>query len=99
MKTVLKMLLKLLDGNINKVVREEIPSISYETVIEQVKMLPEQFLASVSAFIKLLETEQGNFTRNHAEQSKPKNKQAFFALAGKFTLTNVQTNDKHFKLM
>ena len=50
---------------------------SYEAVIEQVKMLPEQLLASVSAFINLHETEQGNFTRNHAEQSKPKNKQAF----------------------
>ena len=49
-------------------------------------MLPEQLLASVSAFIKLLETEQGNFTRNHAEQSKPKNKQAFFALSGKIHL-------------
>ena len=31
---------------------------SYETVIEQVKKLPEEFLISVSAFIKLLETEQ-----------------------------------------
>lgn len=59
---------------------------SYETVIEQVKMLPEPLLASVSAFIKLLETEQGNFTRNNAEQSKPKTKQAFFALAGKIHL-------------
>ena len=62
MKTVLKMLLKLLDGNINKVVREEILSISYETVIKQVKMLPEQLLASVSAFIKLFEAQQGDFT-------------------------------------
>ncbi|WP_315325515.1 hypothetical protein [Treponema socranskii] len=59
---------------------------SYETVIEQVKMLPEPLLASVSAFIKLLEIEQGDFTRNHAKQSKPKNKQAFFALAGKIHL-------------
>ena len=44
MKAVLKMLLKLLDGNINKVVREEISSMPYETVIEQVKMLPELLL-------------------------------------------------------
>ncbi|UTD04067.1 hypothetical protein E4N80_00575 [Treponema denticola] len=72
---------------------------SYETVIEQVKMLPEQLLASVSAFIKLLKAQQGDFTENYSDQAKPKNKQAFFALAGKFTLTNVQTNDKHFKLM
>ena len=35
---------------------------SYETVIEQVKMLPEQLLASVSAFIKLFEAQQGDFT-------------------------------------
>ena len=56
---------------------------SYETVIEQVKMLPESLLAPVSAFIKLLEAEQGE---NHAEQIKSKNKQAFFALAGKIHL-------------
>ena len=72
---------------------------SYETVIEQVKMLPELLLASVSTFIKLLEAEQCSFTENLAGHAKPKNKQAFFALAGKFTLSNVQTNDKHFKLM
>ena len=59
---------------------------SYETVIEQVKMLPESLLASVSAFIKLLEAEQGDFMGNHAEQIKSKNKQAFFALAGKIHL-------------
>lgn len=59
---------------------------SYETVIEQVKMLPEPLLASVSAFIKLLESEQSNFTENHTEQAKPKDKQAFFALAGKMHL-------------
>jgi len=59
---------------------------SYETVIEQVKMLPEPLLASVSAFIKLLESEQSNFTENNPEQSKPKNKQTFFALAGKMHL-------------
>jgi len=49
-------------------------SMSYETVIEQVKMLPESLLAPVSAFIKLLEAEQGDFMENHAEQIKPKNK-------------------------
>ena len=31
---------------------------SYDMVIEQVKTLPEQLLPSVSAFIKLLESEQ-----------------------------------------
>ncbi|MGI5074974.1 hypothetical protein E4N71_05890 [Treponema vincentii] len=59
---------------------------SYETVINQVKMLPEPLLASVSAFIKLLEAEQGDFTGNHTAQTKPKDKQAFFALAGKIHL-------------
>ena len=60
---------------------------SYETVIEQVKMLPEPLLASVSAFIKLLEAEQGReVTKNYTEQAKPKDKQAFFALAGKIHL-------------
>ena len=59
---------------------------SYETVIEQVKMLPEPLLASVSAFIKLLEAEQGYATENYTEQTKPKDKQAFFALAGKIHL-------------
>ena len=59
---------------------------SYETVIEQVKMLPEPLLASVSAFIKLLEAEQGYVTENYTKQAKPKDKQAFFALAGKIHL-------------
>ena len=59
---------------------------SYETVIEQVKMLPEPLLASVSAFIKLLEAEQGYVTGNYTKQAKPKDKQAFFALAGKIHL-------------
>lgn len=49
---------------------------SYETVIEQVKMLPEPLLASVSTFIKLLEAAQCNFTENYADLAKPKNKQA-----------------------
>ena len=51
----------------------------YETVIEQVKMLPELLLASVSPFIKLLESAQCNFTENYADLAKPKNKQTFFA--------------------
>ena len=55
----------------------------YETVIEQVKMLPEPLLATVSTFIKSLETEQGNFTKKHVNRSASKSKQAFFALAGK----------------
>ena len=60
---------------------------SYETVIEQVKMLPEPLLASVSAFIKLLEAEQGRGgTENYTKQAKPKDKQAFFALAGNIHL-------------
>ncbi|UTC57418.1 hypothetical protein ABK01_03520 [Treponema sp. OMZ 305] len=60
---------------------------SYETVIEQVKMLPEPLLASVSAFIKLLEAEQTcRVTENYTKQTKPKDKQAFFALAGKIHL-------------
>ena len=60
---------------------------SYDTVIEQVKMLPEPLLASVSAFIKLLEAEQGReVTKNHTKQAKPKDKQAFFALAGNIHL-------------
>ena len=52
---------------------------SYETVIKQVKMLPEPLLVSVSPFIKLLESAQCNFTENHADLAKPKNKQTFFA--------------------
>ncbi len=60
---------------------------SYETVIDQVKMLPEPLLASVSAFIKLLEAEQGRgVTENYTKQAKPKDKQAFFALAGNIHL-------------
>ena len=59
---------------------------SYETVIKQVKMLPEPLLASVSTFIKLLESAQCNFTENYAGHAKPKDKQAFFALAGKIHL-------------
>ena len=60
---------------------------SYETVIDQVKMLPEPLLASVSAFIKLLEAEQGRGgTKNYTKQAKPKDKQAFFALAGNIHL-------------
>ena len=51
---------------------------SYETIIKQVKMLPEAPLASVSACIKLLEAAQCNFTENYAGQAKPKNKQTFF---------------------
>ena len=57
------------------------------SVIEQVKILPEPLLASVSAFIKLLEAEQGRGgTENYTKQAKPKDKQAFFALAGKIHL-------------
>ena len=60
---------------------------SYETVIDQVKMLPEPLLASVSAFIKLLEAEQTcEVTENYTKQTKPKDKQAFFALAGNIHL-------------
>ena len=60
---------------------------SYDTVIEQVKMLPEPLLASVSAFIKLLEAEQRcGVTKNYTKQGKPKDKQAFFALAGNIHL-------------
>ena len=51
----------------------------YETIIKQVKMLPEPLLASVSTFIKLLEAAQCNFTENYADLAKPKNKQTFFA--------------------
>jgi len=59
---------------------------SYDTVIEQVKMLPEPLLASVSAFIKFLDAQQGDFTENYTKQAKPKDKQAFFALAGNIHL-------------
>jgi len=46
---------------------------SYDTVIEQVKMLPEPLLA-------------GDFTENYTKQAKLKDKQDFFALAGKIHL-------------
>lgn len=82
MKTVLKMLLKLLDGNINKVVREEIPPMSYETIIKQVKMLSEPLLVSVSPFIKLFESAQCNFTENHAGHAKQKTNK-LFCISGK----------------
>lgn len=59
---------------------------SYDTVINQVKMLPEPLVASVSAFIKLREAEHGDFIKNDTEHAKHKNKQAFFALAGKIHL-------------
>lgn len=49
----------------------------YETIIKQVKILPEAPLASVSACIKLFESAQCNFTENHAGHAKPKSKQAF----------------------
>ena len=50
---------------------------SYDTVINQVKMLPEPLLASVSAFIKLLEAEQNcGVTEKYTKQTKPKDKQA-----------------------
>ena len=58
----------------------------YKTGIEQVKMLPEPLLATVSTFIKSLETEQGNFTEKHVNRPASKSKQAFFALAGKIHL-------------
>ena len=58
---------------------------SYETVIEQVRTLPESLLASVSAFIKLIETEN---VADAPSESKPdtNHKQSFFALAGKVHL-------------
>ena len=52
---------------------------SYETVVEQVKMLLEALLVSVLTFINLLEAAQCNFTENYADLAKPKNKQTFFA--------------------
>ena len=58
---------------------------SYDAVIEQVRTLPESLLTSVSAFIKLLESEQGEvFTVQTIPQTK--RKQAFFDLAGKVHL-------------
>lgn len=56
---------------------------SYEMVIEQVKTLPESLLSSVSAFIKLLKNEQKEQPIVH---NGTKNKEAFFALAGKVHL-------------
>lgn len=55
---------------------------SYETVIEQVKILPEAPLASISTFIKLLESAQCNFTENHAGHSKLKTNK-LFCISGK----------------
>ena len=58
---------------------------SYEAVIEQIRTLPESLLISVSAFIKLLETEQGEvFTMKTIPQTN--HKKAFFDLAGKIHL-------------
>lgn len=66
---------------------------SYETVIEQVKMLPEPLLATVSSFIKSLEAEQSNFTKKHIKHSVPNNKQAFFSLAGKIHLDQNEVTE------
>lgn len=65
---------------------------SYETVIEQVRTLPESLLISVSAFIKLLEAEQGEvFTvQTNPQTSK---KQAFFDLAGKVHLDSASVTE------
>ena len=56
---------------------------SYDMVIEQVKTLPEQFLTSVSAFIKLLENEQFEMSES---RTPSKTKQNFLNLAGKIHL-------------
>lgn len=56
---------------------------SYDTVIEQVKRLPEPLLVSVSAFIKLLEAEHHEMPMSWAVA---KQKQKFFDLAGKVHL-------------
>lgn len=58
---------------------------SYDTVIEQVKTLPESLLTSVSAFIKLLETEQGD-SFSAPTIPKTNHKKVFFDLAGKVHL-------------
>lgn len=63
---------------------------SYETVIEQVRTLPEALLNPVSAFIKLLQTEQGDFFTMH---TIPKNKQSFFDLAGKIHLDSSSVTE------
>ena len=65
---------------------------SYEAVIEQVRTLPESLLTSVSAFIKLLETEHGEvFTVQSIPQTK--HKQAFFDLAGKIHLDSSSVTE------
>ena len=56
---------------------------SHELVMEQVRALPEQLLASVSAFIKLLETEHNE---SILMKKSTKSKKDFFALAGKIHL-------------
>ena len=58
---------------------------SYDAVIEQVRTLPESLLTSVSAFIKLLETEQGQVFTVHTVPAE-NSKRAFFDLAGKVHL-------------
>ena len=59
-------------------------------VMEQVRTLPEQLLASVSAFIKLLEMEQGNF---YTLNVKTRSKSAFFNLAGKIHLDSNSVSE------
>ena len=63
---------------------------SYDTVIDQVKTLPEQLLTSVSAFIKLLEAEQSEMYENKAT---PKTKKNFFDLAGKVHLDGASVTE------
>ncbi len=70
---------------------------SYDTVCEQVKSLPEQLLTSVSAFIKLLETEQSEM---YVIKTAPKTKKNFFDLAGKIHLdTNSVTEFREASLL
>lgn len=65
---------------------------SYEAVIEQVRTLPESLLTSVSAFIKLLETEQGEiFTVQTIPQTS--DKKAFFDLVGKIHLDSSSVTE------
>ena len=72
---------------------------SYETIIKQVKMLPEPLLVSVSPFIKLFESAQCNFTENHAGHAKQK-QTSFFALEGKLHLDqNVVTELREVSLI
>lgn len=66
------------------------PPMPYETIIKQVKILPEAPSASVSACIKLLESAQCNFTENYAGHAKPKNKQAFLHWREDCILTGTQ---------